>query len=156
MLVIALQPWATPVSLAKAPENQNLSTPELIGHARQQRTLSPELANLYLAYALTNSEELPQKYHSAGPWEGTLNLPQLLNDLQRRAPNHATTAAIHAVLSSICSYSDDVLPNNFMSDHFYIEFGVIGGGLSVNDYISSLETAWIKQVDQFNWAAPPI
>jgi len=156
MLVIALQPWATPVSLAEAPENQNLSTPELIAQARQQGTISPELANLYLAYALTNSEELPQEYQSAVPWEGTLILRQLQNDLQRMTPNHATTAAIHAILSSICSYSDDVLPNNFMSDHFYIEYGVIGGGLSVNDYISSLETAWIKQVDQFNWAAPPI
>lgn len=154
--IIALLPWSTPVSLARASESKLLSTPELIEQARQQGLISTESANLYLAYALTNSGELPQEYHSSVPWEGTLVLRQLQDDLHGMVQNTMTVAAIRATLSSICSYSDDDLPNNFMSDHFYIEYSTVSGGLSINDYINSLETVWTKQVEQFHWAAPPV
>jgi hypothetical protein len=155
-LLITLHFWVLPIRLVSAAELRGLSTPERIDQARQQGRISQEMANLYLAYALTNSAELPLEYQSAVPWEGTLILRQLQSYLQGILQDTSTTSLIRAAVSSICSYSDHVLPNNFMSDHFYIEYGTISGGLSINDYITSLETVWIKQINQFNWAAPPV
>ena len=37
-----------------------------------------------------------------------------------------------------------------------MEYGAIGAGLTINDYVASLETAWVTEIDQFGWAAPPV
>jgi len=49
-----------------------------------------------------------------------------------------------------------VLPNRFLTEHFSIEYNTVGGGLELGDYIYALEVSWIKQIDQFGWAAPPV
>ncbi|HWQ82926.1 MAG TPA: hypothetical protein VN363_00075 [Anaerolineales bacterium] len=150
------QPWNTLLGLASDRAEQPLSTPERIEQARLQELISPETANLYLAYALLDSQELPKEYISSIPWDGTLVLLQLQNDIRARHLNSQTTETIQALLSSICSYSANPLPNRFLSDHFFIEYASFGGDLGLNDYVNSLEASWMKQVEQFEWAAPPV
>lgn len=65
-------------------------------------------------------------------------------------------AVIEAVLSGICSDSKNPLPHTLNSTHFHMEYDTIGGGLTINDYRDSLETAWATEVDAFGWAAPPV
>jgi hypothetical protein len=143
-------------NLADALEWSRFSTPERIEQARQQGLVSQETAYLYLAYALSNPEELPGEYRSYVPWDGTLALLQLRNAIQQMPSNAATTEAVQTTLSSICSYSDEDLPNSVMAEHFYVEFESITGGLALNDYLNALEAVWENQVDQFGWAAPPV
>jgi len=153
---LAIQPWNTLVGHASVLGVQRLSTPELIEDALQQGKISQETADLYLAYALTGAGKLPQDYVSSVPWEGTLYLQKLQNNLRSVNSNSPGTEAIQAILSSICSYSNAELPNRFLSEHFSIEYNTVGGELELSDYIYSLEVSWIKQIDQFGWAAPPV
>lgn len=152
----AFRSWNTLINPASVMDSGGLSTPERIEQARLEGLLSQETAYIYLAYALTNPDELPPEYHSLVPWDGTLYLLQLQNALRESFNSPATINTVQALLSSVCSYSDDDLPYSQISDHYYIEYGSIGGDLGVNDYIISLEVAWSKQVNQFDWAAPPV
>lgn len=156
LISLAFRPWKGLVGHASVLGVQRPSTPELIEQALQQGEISQETADLYLAYALTGAGELPQEYVSQVPWEGTLYLQKLQHDLRSVSSNSSRTEAIQAILSSICSYSDDVLPNRFITEHFSIEFNTVGGGLDLGDYIFALEVSWVKQIDQFGWAAPPV
>ena len=146
----------TQSNMVDALEWSRFSTPERIEQARQQGLISQETAYLYLAYALSNPEELPGEFRSDVPWDGTLSLLQLRSDLQEMPSNNATTEAIQKTLSSICSYSDEDLPESVLGEHFYVEYESITGGLVLVDYLVALEAAWENQVDQFGWAAPPV
>ena len=49
-----------------------------------------------------------------------------------------------------------MLPNEAFSTNFAVDYNTIGGGLTVDDYLESLETSWSTEVTGFGWAAPPV
>lgn len=134
---------------------RRLSTPELIEAARASGTIDQDTANLYLAYALGDYTKLPEPYRSDVPWRGTLPLLQLQQAVETMPPGSKRTAVIEALESTKCNQNFNV-PNITSSPHFYIEYNTIEGGLTLGDYIASLETTWVTEIDGFGWAAPPV
>ena len=55
-----------------------------------------------------------------------------------------------------CGSSSASLPNSIQSAHFFVEYNTVGAGLTAADYVTSLETSWVTEVDSFGWAAPPV
>jgi plastocyanin len=138
-----------------------LSTPQLIEQAVAQGSLDQDLANLYLAYALADHAKLPAAYVSAVPWDGTLPLHHL-RQLLESGQAGSKAAQIEDVLNgpigvNVGNCSGEVGgSNNHSSTHFYIEYQTIGGGLTITDYATSLETSWGTEVTTFGWWAPPV
>ena len=135
------------------------TTPDLILVALQAGKIDADTANLYLAYALSTYDKLPKEYQSNTPWEGTLILQQLTSALRTESAGRYQTEIAEIVEGNIgisCSSSNAVLANNISTAQFYVEYGTIGGGLSISDYMTSLETAWTIEVTNFGWAAPPL
>jgi hypothetical protein len=140
----------TPVPFAQ------LNTPQKIEAARIAGKLSPDEAALFLAYALRDYQKLPAEYLSNVPWDGTLPLLQLRQTLKTAALQSQTVSIIEALLSNTCDVNSAPLPNTISSNHFYIEYDIIRGDLTIADYVVSLESAWTIEVTQFAWAAPPV
>ncbi len=133
-----------------------LNTPQKIAAAQLAEKISPDEAALYLAYALRDYQKLPAEYLSNVPWDGTLPLLELTQTLKTSPLQSQTSAIIEALLSNTCDVSSAQLPNTTSSSHFYLEYDSISGGLSIGDYITSLESAWTAEITQFGWAAPPV
>lgn len=131
------------------------TTPELLNAATARGEISQAQADLYLAYALTNDDKLPDRYRGTAPWDGTLPLLHLQERMRTMKPGVAR-AEIAEALSAICSTSSGLLPSNTSTTHFYVEYNTIGGGLTLNAYTTALESSWTKQVTSFGWAAPPV
>jgi hypothetical protein len=131
------------------------STANLIFEAAQRGEIDQGTAYLYIAYALSNDSRLPQEYRSLLPWDGTLPLLHLRQAVQNMSPGQVREA-IQAVLAETCDTSTASLPNTRSTAHFYIQYGTISAGLTINDYAASLETAWTTEIDGFGWAAPPV
>jgi hypothetical protein len=126
------------------------STPELIEEAIRNGEIDKETANLYLAYAISNDPRLPSVYRSEQPWDGTLPLLHLKQELEQMQTGEARSF-IESVVTDSCG------SNTFLNqtDHFDIHYGQIYGGLTINNYANSLESSWIKQIADFGWARPP-
>jgi hypothetical protein len=103
---------------------------------------------------------VPSRYRSDTPWEGTLpllRLRQRLDTMPRgRARDEIARALKPGVDTATCSSSNSTLANEATSAHFYVQYSTIGGGLTIDAYVTSLESAWTTQVDAFGWAAPPV
>lgn len=141
---------------AQGPPRGRLSTPELIDAARASGEIGQDTAYLFLAYALGDYEKLPLPYRSDVPWDGTLPLLRLQEAVKAMKAGRFRTE-IMGILSGTCGSSVSNLPNDRTSTHFYIEYpSNIAGGLTINDYETSLETTWSTEVDSFDWAAPPL
>jgi len=149
-LVISVQ--AGPPARDAAPD---LPTPQLIEAAQAKGEIDAGTANLYLAYALGDYEKLPAQYRGAVPWDGTLPLLHLREAMKTMTDSLARTE-VAAILSEICSDSWGNLPNTYDSTHFYIQYNSVGGGLTIDSYATSLETALNTEVTTFGWAAAPV
>ena len=152
-LLFALLLLLLPTAVSAAPPKP--STPQLIEAAVTRGDISRDTANLYLAYALFDYAALPTEFHSDTPWHATPILLQLYDSLPTMN-SIASQNAVRSLLSGSCSGSTLTLPNVITSTHFYVEYDTIGGGLTVDDYLSALETTWNTEVTQFGWAAPPV
>ncbi len=163
LTLLSLATWDTPLAaqtagrqlLAQTQGERSLSTPRLIEAALTRGEIDEESAALYLAYAFAAYDKLPERFHSDVPWHGTLPMKQLRDSLAQM-PASPTRAAIEALLTGRCGDSSVPLANLFDSTHFHIEYGAIAGGLTLEDYVTSLETTWGTEVDSFGWAAPPV
>lgn len=137
-----------------------LPTPVLIERAVRTGRISGDRGNLYLAYALGDHRKLPSLFRSAAPWDGTVPLFQLRRSFAKMRSGgvkREVARALAAVGSpGTCGTSTSALPSTYKSDHFYIEYGPIGGGLTLQSYKNSLETSWATEVGAFGWAAPPL
>jgi hypothetical protein len=137
-------------------ESKELSTPQLIDAALAAGEIDQYTAHLYLAYAFADYEKLPLRYRSNVPWRGTMHLIRLQEAVERM-PHGARRARLEALLTGPCGTdSTGSLPNTYNSTHFHIEYDTVGAGLTINDYVTSLETAWTTQIDTFGWAQPPV
>jgi hypothetical protein len=137
-----------------------LSTPALIERAIRRGSIDRTRGNLFLAYAFGRPEKLPEAYRSDVPWEGTAPLLELQRAQRAMAPGPARSE-IRQILSAetgpgSCGSSGDSLANSTTTPHFYVEYGSVGGGLSIGSYTAALETSWTTEVDAFGWAAPPV
>jgi len=135
--------------------DRGLSTPQLIDRAVTEGRLDRATADLYLAYALGAERRLPHRFVSEVPWDGTLPLLHLRERVRRMPPGPAR-AEIQAVLVPGSCGSKSGGASTRTSTHFFIEYGVIQAGLTIDEYEASLEAAWSTEVDTFAWAAPPL
>jgi Ca2+-binding RTX toxin-like protein len=167
LLLIAL-PLAGIAHAAPEPQPKptlGVSTPELLDQAVARGEIDRDTADLYLAYALsTEHERVPDRYVGAKPWDGTFPLLGLQRGLSRgRAGRHAgeidrvldpgrTTAA------NDCGSGTPATGgvNSTTTTNFYIDYGTIGGGLTIDNYKTSLQAAWNTEIDTFGWAVPPL
>ena len=136
-------------------------TPVLLDRAVARGDLDRAHADLLLVEAMKGNP-IPAAYDSATPYRGTLPLLEIRDRLESMPPGptrRSLDAALHPMPfgSDQCDLSGAPLPDTIESPHFYIEYSdaVLGGGLTIDDYIDALETSWVKEVDQFGWAAPP-
>ncbi|MEJ2709763.1 MAG: hypothetical protein P8074_19280 [Anaerolineales bacterium] len=137
-------------------EDGGLTTPELIAQALANKKINQQSALLYLAFAFADYDSLPKEFQSDVPWDGTLLYHNLQSSIQRLPATNAVREATASLLSGYCGSSSTPLPDTFLSNFFYIEYGPIYAGLSIADYAHSLDTAWQTHVQEFGWAAPPL
>jgi hypothetical protein len=135
-----------------------LATPDLLDRAVDRGEVGRARADLLLIHALSGDTRLPARFRSDVPWDGTLPLLQLRRRVQRMDPG-AERATLRSAIEqqALASCGGEVGgANSLDTTHFHIEYGTIGGGLTANDYGTSLETSWTKEVTTFGWAAPPL
>lgn len=131
------------------------STPERIRADLTAGRIDHPTASLYLAYAFFDYSKLPRQYRSRSAWEGTLPLLELQTTASAFPPGQIRRT-IENLLSSACNSSVGDLTGIYHSPHFHIQYGSILAGLTLQDYINTLETAWDAQIVRFGWAAPPV
>lgn len=140
------------------------STPLRIQQALAAGHIDAATADLYLAFALRGDDRLPSEYVSEAKWHGTAYLARLRQTARAKiaaperqaAPEIEVYSRIEALLSSICNNYDTTLPNELNTAHFNIQYNSIGGGLTINDYATSLERAWETEITKFGWPKPPV
>ena len=140
------------------------STPILVEQAIRAGHLDRATGYLYIAEAMLRPERVPAAYRSDAPFDGTVWLRALRRALPTLQPG-AAKAELEGLLApdpgSFCDVlSPSPLPDNVQTAHFYIEYdaSLIGGasGLTLADYIDSLEHSWQTEVGAFGWVAPPL
>jgi hypothetical protein len=159
--LIAATLAAAPPGASAAPES-GLLTPLLIERAVAHGKLDRPTADLYLAYSLgTEWRRVPPAYRGGAPWHGTVWLLGLLDRIEAMEPGPRRAAlrdALHSSPADSCGVPPAVGgPGVADSTYFHIHHNsVIGGGLDIEDYKASLDTAWATEVNTLGWAAPPL
>ncbi|HEV2906548.1 MAG TPA: hypothetical protein VGZ50_04455 [Actinomycetota bacterium] len=152
---------AVPAAAAAPAAHPDLPTPGLIERAVRRGSIDRARGNLLLAYAFARPEKLPRAYRSDVPWEGTVPLLELQR-AQRAMPPGPARSEIADLLSGETGpgwcgpYSAGSLASNTTTEHFHVEYGSVGGGLSIDSYTDALEQSWTTEVGAFGWAAPPM
>ena len=138
------------------------NVPELLDAAVEAGEIDRGTADLHLARAFAGSarfKEVPSRFQSTVPWHGTMPLFRLKQRLAAMPPSPTRSKiaeTITAAATTTCGDSSGTLANQTTSTHFYIEYGTIGGGLTVTDYLTVLEQSWNSQITNWGWAAPPV
>ncbi|MDQ4088705.1 MAG: hypothetical protein M3163_00120 [Actinomycetota bacterium] len=148
-----------PAPAAAQAQGREPTTPELLERARNRGEIDPGTADLYLARILAgrgSSADVPARFQSNRPWDGTLPLYRLRQRVASQ-PDSAARSATAAALAAVTTCGDyqGSMPNETTSTHFHVSYGSIAGGLTITDYVNSLEASWSKEVTSFGWAAPP-
>jgi hypothetical protein len=148
----------SPAARASGEEDRRLSTPALIQAARRGGEINRAKADLFLARALGPRWRLvPERFRSAVPWDGTLPLLHLRERVANMAPGPARSAIVDELSSEAAgSCGGASAPSTHLSTYFSIDYGTIGGGLTIDSYATSLDAARTKEVNTFGWAAPPL
>ena len=160
LLVVSLILPVQAAPLAQGPSPGGMTTPELIQAALERGDIDQDTANLYLAYALGDLDDydkLPPEYHSNVPWDGTpilLHLQQAVNTMDISAQREEIIKALSGSCGSQSGAGQTNTDNT--SANFHIQYGTIGGGLTLANYRTSLDNTWTTEVTNFGWAAPPV
>jgi Calx-beta domain len=137
-------------------DEPRLATPRLLQRAVARGEVRRAVADLYLIYALRGDARLPERFRSDVPWHGTVPLLHLKRRVRDMAPG-PERERLRGELEALASCGGETGGSNSLdTTHFHIEYGTIGGGLTINDYGTSLETSWNSEVTTFGWAAPPL
>lgn len=144
-------------------QGTSASTPDLIEQSYQSGAISAEERLLYLAYAIYEPQSLPAEYHSTTPWFGTDIVAELNAAFSAGAVGAASSHSAFAQselnrllrndAATVCDQPDAA--NSRDSANFHFNFGAIGGGLSAQEYVTSLENAFGVEVTSYGWAKPP-
>ena len=141
---------AVPAVPTEAPTAQP-PTPALIDAAERAGRIDVDTAIRYRSYALSSSPLLPAEYHSDTPWHVTTVLRSVLTALPHATPATRDEVATHrgpgpAGPAEGCDVSTGPRPFSVTTEHFFIEWTAIGGGLTIGDFAAALETSWATEV----------
>jgi hypothetical protein len=150
-------PLQHPAGAAASRPGGQPSTPALLRAEVSEGRLGRTQADLYLLYALGGDPRLPARFRSSAPWDGTLPLLQVRRRI-RAMDGGPARARLRQELGAQGLTCDGEVggANRRNTKHFHIEFGRIRAGLTIEDYATSLETSWRREVGGFGWAAPPL
>jgi len=144
-----------------APDSTTLSTPQLIDQALARGEITKDERLLLLAYALYEPESLPSRYESQVGWYGTQYVRELIeaHTLLETAPTSPEQASemdriLSTTAATICDVEDSA--NTTDSTYFRINYGTISGGLTIDNYKTSLDTTYQIEVTNYGWAPPPL
>lgn len=147
---------------ASSASSKSLSTPALIEQAYSAGQITAEQRMLYLAYAVYDIKKLPAQYHGTAGWEGTAVVAEINRTLQNQATGKAPLlspavvaelAQLTRPLGTLCNRVDE--PNNTESANFRVNYGTVKGGLTIEQYVAALDTAFNVEVTQYTWPKPP-
>jgi len=101
------------------------ATPQLIERDAREGKIERDTATLYLAYAILRPGKLPATYRSNTPWDGTLPLLRVREEVERMQPGRRRDAAREALAApapglATCDSSAAGLPNETQTEHFYV------------------------------------
>jgi hypothetical protein len=150
-----------PASASSAPGRPR-SVPELLDAAVASGEVDRATADLHLARAFAGSarfKEVPSRFQSTVPWHGTMPLFRLKQRLAAMPPSPTRSKIAETIApaaTTTCGDSSVTLANQTTSTRFYVEYGTIGGGLTITDYLNVLEQSWTAQITNWGWAAPPV
>lgn len=135
------------------------STPQLLQQAVARGEITAEERILYLAYALYEPPSLPVQFRGNAGWYGTAYVAEVQAYTEQALA--ATTGAVHQELSRLSHLAATVCDNEdgaevINSTNFHFNYDTISGGLTINDYITSMESTFGIEVTQFGWAQPPL
>ncbi len=140
------------------------STPQLIEAAYQRGEIGAEQRLLYLAYAVYEYASLPARFQSKTPWWGSAVVAEIKTAAAQMEAGSGLLASAQArseirrLLSpqaaTVCDVEDGASSTD--STNFHVNYGTIGGGLSISDYTTSLETTFATEVTSYGWAKPPL
>ena len=134
------------------------ATPDLISSAVDRGEITEAQGALFLSYAFTAPDQVPEAYRSSTPWSGTLPLLELKRTLKRLGaePAAAEARSVLRATSFDCSNFHASKPNSRSTAHFYLQYQQSSlQGLTVNQYGAALETTWNTEIGDFGWARPP-
>ena len=134
------------------------ATPDLIASAVDRGEITEAQGALFLSYAFTAPNQVPEAYRSSTPWSGTLPLLELKRTLKRlgAVPAAAEARSVLRATSFDCSSFHASRPNTKSTAHFYLQYKNSSlKGLAANQYGSALETTWDTEIGDFGWARPP-
>jgi hypothetical protein len=134
------------------------ATPDLIASAVDRSEITEAQGALFLSYAFTAPDQVPEAYRSSTPWSGTLPLLELKRTLKRlgAVPAAAEARSVLRATSFDCSNFRASKPNTKSTAHFYLQYKNSSlQGLTANQYGSALETTWSTEISGFGWARPP-
>jgi hypothetical protein len=134
------------------------ATPDLIASAVDRGEITEAQGALFLSYAFTAPDQVPEAYRSSTPWSGTLPLLELKRTLKRlgAVPAAAEARSVLRASSFDCSNFHANKPNTKSTAHFYLQYTNSAlQGLTVNQYGAALETTWSTEIGGFGWARPP-
>jgi hypothetical protein len=164
MLVLAIG-GATVIGKELSDEalDSDLATPELIQQAYEAGEISAGERLLYLAYATIEHDSLPARFRSSVGWFGTSTVRELERAFAKIASGDGPAMAesvrrelarLENITNDVCKAEDG--PSESQSAHFYLNFASIGGELTAEIYLASLEAAWQTEVNQYSWPLPPL
>lgn len=134
------------------------ATPDLIASAVDHGEITEAQGALFLSYAFTAPDQVPEAYRSSTPWSGTLPLLELKRTLKRlgAVPAAAEARSVLRSTSFDCSSFHASKPNTKSTAHFYLQYQKSSlQGLTVSQYGAALETTWDTEIGDFGWARPP-
>src|SRR4029078_6277675 len=113
---------------------------------------------LFLSYAFTAPDQVPEAYRSSTPWSGTLPLVELKRTLKHLGGvvGAAEARSVLRATSFDCSNFHASKPNSKSTAHFYLQYQRSSlHGLTVTQDGAALEPTWNTEVGDFGWARPP-
>jgi hypothetical protein len=158
-IVVTLFPPSAVPALAAPAGDLAPATPELIERGVAREEITEAQGALYLTWAFTDPDRVPDAYVSDTPWSGTLPLLELEDETLPSlgdAPAAETARRALRGATFACPGTSGSLPQRRSTAHFYIQYKASAlQGLSIAQYASALETTFATEVNQFGWARPP-
>ena len=149
--------------LPDEPIDSGLATPELIQLAYDAGEISDGERLLYLAYAVYEYQSLPARYQGSVGWYGTSTVLELDRAFAKIAKGNGPGAAdsvqqelvrMEEIAGTVCDVDDGA--NELESTHFHLNYETIEGGLSAQNYLDQLETAYAVEIGDYSWPMPPL
>lgn len=140
---------------------RSLTTPDLINQAHRKGELTAEKRLTYLVFAVYDISRVPAHLRGGVRWDATQVVAEInaIRRVQRQglasygSEFSAALAASAPLAATVCDREDG--PNTVQTEHFLINYDVIKGDLTLQQYQDALETAFTKEITEFGYPNPP-